>query len=79
MSENPIPHKEYSASSLAKELGLNSKEVFQKLVDLKFIVKNGENWELTHIGKNKGGQYKESPYGKYIAWPEAIIGELKGS
>ncbi len=79
MTEKRNHKKEYSATSLAKELGLSSQEVFQKLTNLKYIIRNGDNWELTPSGKNKSGLYKESPHGKYIAWPESILEELKGN
>ncbi|AKG53072.1 hypothetical protein DGWBC_0386 [Dehalogenimonas sp. WBC-2] len=79
MTDIPDSKKEYSASSIAKELGLNTQDIFQKLLELKYIIRNGETWDLTPVGKNKGGHYKESTYGRFIAWPETIIRDLNGS
>ena len=78
MGDTIPPKKEYSASSLAKELGLNTPDVFQRFADLKYFTKPGDSWELTPLGKIKGGQYRDGLYGaKFIAWPETIIKEFE--
>jgi len=66
--------KSVSTSALAKQLNMNAKDLFSKFMESGWIIKNGDNWELTPAGFQKGGVYKETPkYGKYIAWPENIM------
>jgi hypothetical protein len=79
MTEKPTPRKEYSATSLAKELGWSSQEVFQKLQAIKYVIRSGDSWELTASGREKGGTYKEGTYGRYISWPDFILKELQGN
>jgi hypothetical protein len=70
MKEN---NKEFSTTALAKELNISTRELFQQLFDLGYISRQRENWELTHIGKKRGGKYREhDKYGKYIVWPDYI-------
>jgi hypothetical protein len=62
-----------STSSLSRKLKISSKELFLELEQVGFIVKDNDNWILTDLGKEKGGEYKESKqYGKYIIWPEDL-------
>lgn len=62
-----------STSSLAKQLNVSSKELFDRLLYLGYIHKNGEAWELTEHGMNEGGEYHDSQkYGRYIVWPEEL-------
>ena len=69
--------KELSTTVLAKELKMSSKAMFQQLVEVGLINRNGENWELTPAGKSSGGLYRNhEKYGRYIVWPESIIAEI---
>jgi hypothetical protein len=75
-----ISSHELSASSLAKELKITAKSIFQLLVDSGLIIRNGENWDLTPIGLSKGGIYRQHPqHGRYIVWPPSIISEIDDS
>lgn len=66
-----------SGTALSKVLGMQSKDLFALLLEQGLIEKNGENWQLTPLGIEKGGQVKESKqYGTYIVWPESINTEL---
>jgi hypothetical protein len=69
--------KKISTTSLSKTLGIPTKELFAKLLEQSFIVKEGDNWLLTEKGKSLGGEYRESKqYGKYIVWPDNLnVGE----
>jgi hypothetical protein len=72
--------KEFSTSTLAREMNKNPQDLFQQLADMGFIVKKEKNWELTDVGRSKGGAYKDhEKYGRYIVWPESIIKELDGN
>lgn len=52
--------------------------MFQKLLELGFIVRSNTGWELTPLGKSKGGVYKTSEkFGRFIMWPESIKVELE--
>jgi hypothetical protein len=62
-----------STSSLANELDLKSSDLFDKLKTLGWIERKNEKWALTDLGKQKGGQTRNSPkFGEYIVWPENI-------
>ena len=65
--------KQISTTALANVNNILAKELFAKLSKLGYINKNNKKWELTELGKEKGGCYQESKqYGKYIVWPEDI-------
>ena len=48
--------KTFSTTALSKELGISSKEVFDKLMQLKFIFRKDDAWHLTEQGKQAGGK-----------------------
>ncbi len=74
---NSFEGKYFSATALSKEIGITSKDLTSKFEKLKLIEKKNEEWVLTDLGKNKGGQLRKGQYGDYIAWPETIIKEIK--
>jgi hypothetical protein len=62
-----------STSSLANELDMSPKELFEKFRSLGWIDRSGDKWVLTELGTKKGGQIKNNPrFGEYIVWPENI-------
>lgn len=62
-----------STTALAKKHKVLPKALFQKLLELKLVTKDGENWALTEQGQNEGGEYKHSKrFGTYIIWPKDI-------
>jgi len=65
--------KHISTTALSKSLNISSKELFTRLSELGFIVRENESWVLTDQGKAKGGSYKKSErFGEYIVWPEDL-------
>ena len=67
-----------STSALAKEIGMDSKELFKELVEKKWIYRKDGNWQLTKEGKLAGGETTKHPkFGEYVVWPSDI--ELSGS
>ena len=63
--------KSISTTALSKELNVTSKELFDKLVELKLIYRNDEKWHLTDLGKDAGGSIiTNEKFGDFIAWPE---------
>jgi hypothetical protein len=63
--------KTLSTTALSKELGIATKELFDKLADLKLIYKKDDKWHLTDKGKDVGGQLiSNEKYGEFIVWPE---------
>lgn len=77
MDINNSSNKELSTTLLAIELKMPTKAMFQQLVEVGLITRNGQNWELTPSGKSKGGLYKQNEKrGRYIVWPQSIISEL---
>ncbi len=77
MKVNRDYSKDLSTTALAKALNKEIQVVFQQLIDLGLIVKNGDTWDLTPSGKAKGGIYKDSNHGRFIAWPESFKSELE--
>ena len=62
--------KNISTSALARERGLEAKELFKILTTKRWIYKRDEQWHLTREGRLAGGDIKYSPkYGEYIVWP----------
>ncbi len=68
--------KYHSVTALSKEMGISSKELFARLEELRWIVRANDSWELTSLGKDKGGQMRKGQYGEFIAWPESLIKEI---
>lgn len=66
-----------STSALSKEMKISSKDLFAKFESLGFIQKEFNEWELTQLGEQMGGQIKKGQYGDYIAWPENIVTMIK--
>lgn len=63
--------KTLSTTALSKELGLASKELFDKLVELDLIYRKDDKWHLTAKGKKEGGKIiSNEKYGEFVAWPE---------
>lgn len=81
MQDNKIPTKKrLSTTSLAKELRITAQALFQRLVEAGLIIRTGDTWELTSLGKSQGGLYKHSEkFRRYIVWPESIVAELEHS
>ncbi|MBA2115847.1 phospholipase D family protein [Bremerella alba] len=65
--------KQISTSQLAKQLKRPSKALFSELQEKGWIARNDNNWELTDLGKQKGGEVKNSKrFGDYITWPQNV-------
>jgi len=65
-----------STSALSKEIGLQSKELFEIFEEKGWIKRDGKSWLLTYKGKENGGQMKNGQYGEYVAWPEDIANKI---
>lgn len=62
-----------STSQLSKALGIASKDLFAQLAKRNWIVRDGEGWVITALGKQQGGQMRRSQqYGEYVVWPEDL-------
>jgi hypothetical protein len=62
-----------STSALANELDIKSSDLFDKLKSFGWIERINDKWVLTELGKQKGGQTRNSPkYGDFVVWPESI-------
>ncbi|MCE5280403.1 MAG: glycerol kinase [Planctomycetaceae bacterium] len=68
--------KRVSTSALAKTMGMKPGDVFAILKTRGLVEKTGDDWHLTELGRQKGGDYIESKqYGRYIGWPEALASD----
>jgi len=81
--ESIIPQKKISSevkylstTALSKELGISTKDLFNKFERLNWIKKNEDDWVLTNLGISKGAQTRKGQYGEYIAWPNFIVTDL---
>jgi hypothetical protein len=62
-----------STSALANKLEIKPSDLFDKLKTLGWIERKDDKWVLTELGRNNGGQTRDTPkYGEYIVWPENI-------
>ena len=77
MSPANYDGKYFSATALAKEMGVTSKGLYSRFEKMNWIEKKNEETDLTLLGKSKGGQMMKGQYGDYIAWPEIIFKEIK--
>ena len=78
MQQGSESKKEFSTTNLAKELKISTNDMFQQLLESGLIVRSNTGWDLTHMGKSKGGVYKNSEkFGRFIIWPESIKVELE--
>ncbi len=68
--------KYHSVTALSKEMNISSKELFARLEGLRWIARANDTWELTSLGKDKGGQMRKGQYGDFIAWPDSLIKEI---
>jgi len=68
--------KYHSVTALSKEMGISSKDLFARLEALRWIGRANDSWELTSLGKDKGGQMRKGQYGEFIAWPDSLIKEI---
>ncbi|TYP69636.1 glycerol kinase [Paenibacillus methanolicus] len=68
-----MTQKLLSTTALAKEMGIQAKELFQTLTDADCIKRENDGWVLTDKGREFGGTLKTHPqHGTYIAWDEQI-------
>ena len=65
-----------TTKELSVETGISSRKINSWLVDNKLMYKKQEDWIATKKGKESGAISKEGQYGKFVVWPEEIIGEL---
>jgi hypothetical protein len=65
--------KYISTSALAKERGLDPKELFSILKSKNWIFKKNDKWVITKEGKVAGGDMQYNPqYGDYVVWPSNL-------
>lgn len=77
MDNKRASSSELSTTNLAKQLKMSTKAIFQLLADTGLISRNGDSWDLTPVGKSKGGNYRQhQEYGRYIVWPPSILSEF---
>lgn len=73
--------KTLSATKLSKKLNISKVKLDKTLLSLKYIEADENNkFILTSLGEERGGCYKNSKFGKYIAWNENIeLPDLKSN
>jgi phage antirepressor YoqD-like protein len=65
--------KKLSTSALAKERGIDSKELFSKLSSKGWIYKKDSKWQVTNEGRIAGGDMQYNPrFGDYVVWPSDL-------
>lgn len=76
MRGKPETGSTLSTTELAKNLKKTPQAVNQQLSDMGLIIQKEKAWELTPVGKAKGGIYKNNEY-HTIIWPLSVIDYLK--
>jgi hypothetical protein len=65
--------RQISTTQLSKELGIPSRDLWGKFLAKGWIVREGDAWKLTDLGRSYGGTIRNSPrFGEYIAWPSDL-------
>jgi hypothetical protein len=59
-----------TTAGLAKDLGLNTKDLYIVLKDHGYVYRENDNWLLTQKGKDAGGKIMSSEHGQFIVWPQ---------
>ncbi len=63
-----------STSALANSFNMKVADLFEQLNTLGWITRKEDKWQLSALGKQKGGETRFNPkYGEYIVWPENTI------
>lgn len=63
-------YEKLTTSKLAKELGLKTAELVDELVKQGYLEQRDNQWYITEIGKEVGGEFRFSKrYGPYFLWP----------
>lgn len=66
-----------STTAIAEELGTDTREIFERLLDTGLVVRNEDKWELTNAGRQRGGIIRNNAkFGEYILWPGSLAGEI---
>jgi len=66
-------YEKLTTSKLAKELGLRTGELIQRLVDKGWLERDGDQLRLTEAGKKAGGELRVSKrFGPYFIWPKDV-------
>lgn len=66
-----------TTKEIAQAIGISSRKINSWLVDNKLMYKKEDDWFATKKGNELGAKQKEGTYGKFIVWPEYILGEIK--
>ena len=65
--------KKISTTQLSKRFRMQTRTLFARLLEMGFIEREDDEWQLTDTGRTAGGEYRESSqYGRYITWPETL-------
>jgi len=62
-----------TTSKLAKQLGVSTKDLQEKLISAGYVRQEGEAVNITPLGEESGGQPKAGRYGNYILWPDGLL------
>jgi Mn-dependent DtxR family transcriptional regulator len=66
-----------TTASLAKRLGLSTKNLYAKLLEADFVSKRNNAYVLTDKGEDAGGKVLASEHGQFIVWPQDFNLETK--
>jgi phosphatidylserine/phosphatidylglycerophosphate/cardiolipin synthase-like enzyme len=72
-TEQTVEKSKLSTSKLAKKLGLKTNKFLEQMVELGYLVVNGDKHNLSDKGESIGGEYiAKSRFGAYFLWPEDL-------
>lgn len=70
--------KYISTTALSKLMNIPTSDLFSYFKEIGWMERTNNTWELTDIGKEKGGQSRsDSLRGSWIVWPDTLIRELE--
>ena len=66
-------YEKITTSKLAKQLGLTTSVLTGKLLNIGYLIKDGDKFKITDEGKKAGGEFRFSKkFGPYFLWPIEI-------
>lgn len=75
-SNNNAAKKKYeklTSSKIAKKLDMGSAQKFhEQLENIGWLAVDGDDYKLTELGKEMGGEQKSGKYGDFFLWPEDL-------
>ena len=72
VSHDSETYEKLSTSKIAKQIGITTRELNDKLIKAGHLAESAGKLELTDKGKKIGGESKKNQFGPYFVWPQKL-------